>query len=79
MCIKDTLIHNDRYTALIKMAYSDIKNPGFNLGHVIGPFRTKRLFLTLLLLILTTFPGALGAATRIALQDAYVGVSVFMD
>tara|TARA_R110002096_G_scaffold22170_6_gene71539 strand:+ start:11135 stop:12337 length:1203 start_codon:yes stop_codon:yes gene_type:complete len=78
MCIKDTLIHNDRYTALIKMAYSDIKNPGFNLGHVIGPFRTKRLFLTLLLLILTTFPGALGAATRIALQDAYVGVSVFV-
>jgi hypothetical protein len=43
-----------------------------------GPFHTKRLFLVALLFTLAVFPGLLGEATRAALEDAYVGVSVFV-
>jgi hypothetical protein len=60
------------------MTFSDLKNPALNLGHAIGPFRTKRVFLTLLLFVLAAFPGLLGEVTRAAIEDAYVGVSVFV-
>ncbi len=64
------------------MTFTDIKNTAQNvdhyLGHMTGPFRTKRVFLILLLFVLAAAPGTLGDATRTALEDAYVGVSVFV-
>lgn len=64
------------------MTFSDLKNSAqnnrINLGRTIGPFRTKRILLTMLLLILAAYPGLLGEITRGALEDAYIGVSVFV-
>jgi hypothetical protein len=64
------------------MTFSDFKNPPHTKnqisGRTLGPFRSKRLFLTMVLFGLAAFPGALGDATRGALEDAYVGVSVFV-
>ncbi|MDB2546696.1 putative manganese transporter [Amylibacter sp.] len=44
----------------------------------IGPFRTKRLFLIIMLFLLAVFPAEIGEYTRAALEDAYIGVSVFV-
>ena len=44
----------------------------------IGPFRTKRLFLIIILFVLAVFPSEIGEYTRAALEDAYIGVSVFV-
>jgi hypothetical protein len=64
------------------MTFSDLKitskNDGLKLGNNLGVFRTKRLFLTAVLFFLAIFPGGLGEATRGALEDAYIGVSVFV-
>lgn len=64
------------------MTFSDIRNhsqnSALNLGHITGPFRTKRLFLLLLLFVLAVFPGAVGETTRAALEDAYIAVAVFV-
>lgn len=43
-----------------------------------GPFRTKRLFVALLLLGLAIAPGELGTLTRGLMTDAYTQVSVFV-
>ena len=64
------------------MTFSDTHKPRPNdnlvLGNALGPFRMKRLFLTVFLFALALFPGALGETTRGALEDAYIGVSVFV-
>lgn len=44
----------------------------------IGLFQTNRLLFALFLLATAAAPGTLGEITRQALQDAYVGVSVFV-
>jgi hypothetical protein len=44
----------------------------------IGPFRTRRLPVVLVLLALAVVPGELGALTRGLMTDAYVQVSVFV-
>ncbi len=44
----------------------------------IGPFQTNRLLFALFLLATAAAPGTLGEITRQALQDAYIGVSVFV-
>ncbi|MDR6263839.1 hypothetical protein GGE09_000817 [Roseobacter sp. N2S] len=43
-----------------------------------GPMRTNRMLLALLLLAFAAMPGTLGEVTRGALEDAYVGVAVFV-
>jgi hypothetical protein len=58
-------------TALIKRAI-------FGLPAHLGPMRTNRLLLALGLLALAAAPGLLGEVTRGALEDAYIGVSVFV-
>jgi len=64
------------------MTHSNATNPPSETAQVstnwIGPFRAKRLFLLILLIALTAFPGELGDYTRAALEDAYIGVSVFV-
>ena len=50
----------------------------FGLPSTLGPMRTNRLLLALGLLGLATAPGLLGEVTRGALEDAYIGVSVFV-
>lgn len=45
---------------------------------LIGPFRSKRLLVALLILILAAMPGELGSLTRELLTDAYVQVSAFV-
>ena len=61
------------------MTFSDTnKTNDLTLGNALGPFRKKRLFLTVILLGLAVFPGILGETTRSALTDAYIGVSVFV-
>jgi len=54
------------------------KQPALNLGDMIGPFRTRRLIIALLVIVLAIFPGELGALTRTLLTDAYVQVSAFV-
>ncbi len=49
-----------------------------NLPEMLGPLSTKRLALVLGLLALAIAPGQLGDVTRGALEDAYIGVSVFV-
>lgn len=44
----------------------------------IGPFKTKRLFVALIVVALAIFPGELGALTRSLVTDAYVQVSAFV-
>ncbi len=44
----------------------------------IGPFRTKRLLVALIMVVLAVFPGELGALTRSLMTDAYVQVSAFV-
>lgn len=44
----------------------------------IGPFQTNRLLFALFLLATSFAPGTLGEITRQALQDAYIGVAVFV-
>ena len=44
----------------------------------IGPFRTKRLLVALIMVFLAVFPGELGALTRSLMTDAYVQVSAFV-
>lgn len=44
----------------------------------IGPFRRRRLFVALALLVLALFPGELGTLTRGLMTDAYVQVSSFV-
>jgi uncharacterized membrane protein YhdT len=58
-------------TALTKRAI-------FGLPSQLGPLRTNRFLLTLGLLALAAAPGLLGEVTRGALEDAYIGVSVFV-
>ena len=53
-------------------------NENFKSNHKLGPFRTNRLFLILILLILSILPNNIGLYTRNALEDAYIGVSVFV-
>ncbi len=48
------------------------------LPEMVGPFGTKRLALAFGLLALAIAPGQLGDVTRGALEDAYIGVSVFV-
>ncbi|MFT4716246.1 MAG: hypothetical protein ACI861_001121 [Paracoccaceae bacterium] len=43
-----------------------------------GPFRSKRLPIVLLLLVLALFPGTVGHLTRTLMIDAYVQVSAFV-
>jgi hypothetical protein len=50
----------------------------WGLPEMMGPVRTNRLFLALVLLVLATIPGLIGDVTRGALEDAYIGVSVFV-
>ena len=45
----------------------------------IGPFRTKRLFVALVLLVLAIYPGVLGEITRGLMVDAYTQVAVFVS
>ena len=45
----------------------------------IGPFRPKRLFVALVLLILAIYPGVLGEITRGLMVDAYTQVAVFVS
>jgi len=49
-----------------------------SLGDTIGPFRTKRFLIALLVVVLALFPGKLGELTRTLLTDAYVQVSAFV-
>lgn len=44
----------------------------------IGPFRSKRLPIVLILLVLAILPGGIGALTRSLMVDAYVQVSAFV-
>ena len=53
-------------------------NENFKSNHKLGPFRTNRLFLILILLILSILPNNIGLYTRNAIEDAYIGVSVFV-
>ena len=50
----------------------------FGLPSHLGPMRTNRFLLALGLLGLAAAPGLLGEVTRGALEDAYIGVSVFV-
>ncbi len=50
----------------------------FGLPERMGTLRTNRLLLALGLLAAAAMPGALGEVTRRALEDAYIGVSVFV-
>lgn len=50
----------------------------FGLPESMGILRTNRLLLALVLLAAAAVPGLLGEVTRGALEDAYVGVSVFV-
>jgi len=50
----------------------------FGLPHMLGPVRTNRLLLVLVLAALAAVPGAVGEVTRGSLADAYIGVSVFV-
>jgi len=50
----------------------------FGLPHMLGPVRTNRLLLVLVLAALAAVPGAIGEVTRGSLEDAYIGVSVFV-
>ena len=50
----------------------------FGLPAKLGPMRTNRSLLALILLALAAAPGLLGETTRGALEDAYIGVSVFV-
>lgn len=50
----------------------------FGLPAKLGPMRTNRSLLALVLLALAAAPGLLGEVTRGALEDAYIGVSVFV-
>lgn len=50
----------------------------FGLPERLGPMRTNRLLFALALLACAAAPGTLGEVTRGALEDAYVGVSVFV-
>lgn len=50
----------------------------FGLPERMGVLRTNRLLLALGLLAAASVPGALGDVTRGALEDAYIGVSVFV-
>lgn len=54
------------------------KNMFLHLPEMIGPLRIKRLAMALGLLALAVAPGQLGGVTRGALEDAYIGVSVFV-
>lgn len=45
----------------------------------IGPFRPKRLFVALVLLVLAIYPGVLGEITRGLMVDAYTQVAVFVS
>ncbi|MDG1947073.1 MAG: putative manganese transporter [Amylibacter sp.] len=61
------------------MKYESIKKSQNNwINSSIGPFRTKRLILILILFTLSIFPSEIGEYTRAALEDAYIGVSVFV-
>lgn len=44
----------------------------------LGPFRTKRLLIALVIVALAAFPGELGELTRTLLTDAYIQVSAFV-
>ena len=44
----------------------------------LGPLRTNRLLLGLLLALFAAFPGTLGEVTRGSLEDAYIAVSAFV-
>lgn len=48
------------------------------LSEKIGPFKTKRLFVALTMVLLAIYPGELGALTRSLMTDAYVQVSAFV-
>lgn len=48
------------------------------LPETMGPMRTNRLLLALGLLALAAIPSQIGEVTRGALEDAYIGVSVFV-
>jgi hypothetical protein len=54
------------------------KKLSLHLPEMLGPLSTKRLALALGLLVLAIAPGQLGDITRGALEDAYIGVSVFV-
>jgi len=61
------------------MKYESIKKSQHNwINSSIGPFRTKRLILILILFTLSIFPSGISEYTRAALEDAYIGVSVFV-
>ncbi len=61
------------------MKYESIKKSQNNwINSSIGPFRTKRLILILILFTLSIFPSGISEYTRAALEDAYIGVSVFV-
>ncbi len=63
------------------MAYQDSKQPVITAElneNSIGPFRTKRLLIALLIVLLAILPGHLGELTRTLLTDAYVQVSAFV-
>ena len=50
----------------------------FKAADTIGPFRSKRLIVILVMLSLAAVPGDLGALTRQLMTDAYTQVSVFV-
>ncbi|OED46555.1 hypothetical protein AB838_19320, partial [Rhodobacteraceae bacterium (ex Bugula neritina AB1)] len=50
----------------------------FGLPGSMAGFRTNRLLLSLALLALAVWPGAVGEVTRAALEDAYLAVAVFV-
>lgn len=57
-------------------AQSDVKP--FVAQDLIGPFRSKRLVIALVLIVLALLPGAAGALVREQMLDAYFAVSCFV-
>lgn len=51
---------------------------GFVATDQLGPFRSKRLLIAVLLLVLAILPGGIGELTRGLIVDAYVQVSAFV-
>lgn len=60
------------------MTHATTPQAEFKAADMIGPFRQKRLWVAILLVVLALVPGEFGALTRALMVDAYVQVSVFV-